>query len=236
MFDKLPVLRYGRVMGLAGDFEWADPPWWADAVDDCDVLTAADLEVLPPDPVSFPVLSVAEILAVVELAGPGADAIGLLISLRSRSLTEDQRLTVLQLWQPQLAWLTGAEQSALLDLVGATAPARPPAGASLEQRRAALDEEFRPLELAAALTTSVDRARNRVAHARLLAGAFKPLGDALKAGVLDPYRAWLCTETLTGLPDQAAVDQVLADVLPTAAGLTPARLRKALLKAARAVD
>src|SRR3954452_14842530 len=223
-------------MELTGDFEWADPPWWADAVDAGDVLVDADLIVLPPDPVSFPVLSVAEILAVVELAGPGAEAIRLLTSLRSRVLTEDQRLSALQLWQPQLAWLTGAEQTALLDLVGETRPAPLSAEASPEQRRAALAEEFRPLELAAALTTSVDQARHRVAHARLLAGALKPLGDALKAGVLHPYRVWLCTETLTTLPEPASVDQVLANVLPGAAGLTPTRLRKALRKAARRVD
>src|SRR3954447_2256021 len=222
-------------MGTVGDFEGGGEPWWADAVDAGDVLVDADLIVLPPDPVSFPVLSVAEILAVVELAGPGAEAIRLLTSLRSRVLTEDQRLSVLQLWQPQLAWVSGAEQTALLDLVGETRPAPPPAGASPEPRRAALAEEFRPLELAAALTTSVDQARHRVTHARLLAGALKPLGDALKAGVLDPYRVWLCTETLTPLPEQAARD-VLAAVLPGAAALTPARLRRALRKAARAVD
>src|SRR3954453_18653164 len=222
-------------MEPVGDFGWGGEPWWADAVDESDVVDCPEQWAVPVDAESFAPLSVSETLLAASVVGPGAEAIRLLTSLQSRVLTEDQRLTVLQLWQTQLAWLTGAEQDALLDLVGETRPAPLPAEASPEQRRAALAEEFRPLELAAALTTSVDQARHRVAHARLLAGALKPLGDALKAGALDPYRVWLCTETLTTLPEPAARD-VLAAVLPGAAALPPARLRKALRKAARAVD
>src|SRR3954454_11160916 len=104
-------------METVGDFEWAGEPWWADAVDESDVVDCPEQWAVPVDAESFAPLSVSETLLAASVVGPGAEAIRLLTSLRPRSLTEDQRLSVLQLWQPQLAWVSGAEQTALLDLV-----------------------------------------------------------------------------------------------------------------------
>ncbi len=106
----------------------------------------------------------------------------------------------------------------------------------LAARKAALAEEFWPVELAPALHTSVDQAKARIARARLLAGEWKVLGDRLRAGTLDPYRVWLITETLSALPDPARAAGVLAAVLPGAAAQTPTALKRALRKAARQAD
>ena len=221
---------------------WLEAPWWLDAVDAADVLADADVLAAPPDGELFAQLSVGQVLGVVKLAGPGPEAIRLLASLSGRVLSDDQRLSVVQLMQAQVAWVAGAEQQSIVDLVGPAAPPAVPADAPLEDpavlaaRKAALAEEFWPVELAPALHTSVDQAKARIARARLLAGEWKVLGDRLRAGTLDPYRVWLITETLSALPDPARAAQVLASVLPGAAEQTPTALKRALRKAARQAD
>ena len=72
---------------------WLEAPWWLDAVDAADVLADADVLAPPPDGELFAPLSVAETLGVVELAGPGPEAIRLLASLSGRVLSDDQRLS-----------------------------------------------------------------------------------------------------------------------------------------------
>ena len=49
---------------------------------------------------------------------PGPEAIGLLAGLAGREMTYQQQLQVIELFQPQLAWLEGAEQTALLEFAG----------------------------------------------------------------------------------------------------------------------
>ena len=239
--------------------EWAAAPWWLDAVAEGDVVEVAERWAVgnsavrgsaagdladgdsagfgpggvgpggvDPGGVDFSPLSVTETLLAVAAVGPGPEAARLLVSLRGRELTADQRLSVVQLWQPLLGWVAGAEQTAILDLVG---PA--PTGATDPQR--VLEDGFWPAELGPALHASSAHARDRIDQARLMAGAFKPVGDQLKAGRLDPYRVWLITKTLLTLPPQAA-EAVQAQVLPGAAGLTGGQLGKALRKAARAAD
>ena len=147
------------------DLGWLEAPSWLDAVDAADVLADADVLAAPPDGELFAPLSVGQVLGVVELAGPGPEAIRLLASLSGRVLSADQRLSVVQLMQAQVAWVAGAEQQSIVDLVGPAAPPAVPAGASLEDpavlaaRKAALAEEFWPVELAPALHTSVDQAK-----------------------------------------------------------------------------
>ena len=171
-----------------------------------------------------PALSVAVTLLSVDLAGPGPEAIALLSSLAGRQMTDEQRLTVVELWQPQLAWAAGAEQAAIVALVG-------PEPVTNAER----DSDFSGFELSAALSCTTDHAEQRIWRARLLAGRFVATGDLLRAGELDPYRVHVLLETLTTLhPEQAA--QVEAELLPLAAGMTGARLRRALRKAARRVD
>src|SRR5438105_13791718 len=88
---------------------------WLELIDEADVLEFPEL--LGAHGESGP-LSVEETLLAVSLVGPGAEAIRLLTSLRGQALTGEQRLHVVECWQPQLAWITGAEQTAIVDLVG----------------------------------------------------------------------------------------------------------------------
>src|SRR6266516_927488 len=102
-------------METAGDTGWAEVPWWLDAVAEFDVVDAPEQFAAVSD---LGPMSVAETLLAIDAAGPGPEAIRLLVSLRGQGLSDDEQLTVVQLWQPQLAWATGAEQTAVLDLVG----------------------------------------------------------------------------------------------------------------------
>src|SRR5437763_2615594 len=98
-------------MGMENTFDTGrvDPPWWLDGVPESDVSECPEQwAVADPAAVDFVPLSVAETLVAVSLAGPGSEAIRLLDSLRGQLLTEDQRLTVVQLWQAQKSWLAGA--------------------------------------------------------------------------------------------------------------------------------
>jgi hypothetical protein len=172
-------------------------------------------------------MSVEETLLAISAAGPGPEAARLLVSLRGQALTDDQKLSVVGLWQPQLAWTTAAEQAALLDLVG---PDPDP-----QDTQAALSDEFAPLELAAALHSTVPHAAGRIRHARLMGSTFTATQALLAQGRIDGYRVWLMLQTLTTLAPELAA-QVEAEILPRAAGLTGAELRTALRDAARRVD
>ncbi|MDX6255197.1 MAG: hypothetical protein QOJ11_1531, partial [Frankiales bacterium] len=204
--------------------DWAEAPWWLDAVAETDTVGGpeqwAPVSELGP-------LSVPETLLAISAAGPGPEAARLLVSLRGQPLTDEQKLSVVALWQPQLAWTTAAEQAALLDLVG---PDPHP-----QDKPAALTDEFTPLELAAALHVTVGHAAGRIRHARLMGSTFTATQQLLAQGRLDGYRVWLMLQTLTTLPPHLAA-QVEAEILPRAAGLTGAELRAALRDAARRVD
>jgi hypothetical protein len=209
--------------------EWVDAPWWLDAVAESDVVECPELLAAVND---LGPMTVAETLLAASMAGAGPEAIRLLTTLRGQTLTEEQRLTVIELWQPQVGWLTGAEQTAIVDLVG---PEPDPT-----DRKAVLADEFAPHELAAALHATPGHATARIAAARLLHSALKATGDRLRAGSLDPYRVWLITDTLTSLGSHptgvAAARQVEAEILGRAASMTGGQLRKALRKGCRAVD
>ncbi|BEP15152.1 hypothetical protein acdb102_34630 [Acidothermaceae bacterium B102] len=202
---------------------WDSVPWWLDAVHEDDAFDVPE-SFDDASGIGVPPLPVGVTLLAAELAGPGVEAVGLLASLAGRTMTQDQQLTLVQLWQPQLAWAAGQEQAAVAALAG-------PEPATAGQRR----DDFEAFELAPALHTSVDYAGQKIFHARLLSGAFVATGDALRAGTLDPHRVWVMLETLTTLPTELA-RQVEAEILPTAARSTPSRLRRALRKAARKVD
>jgi hypothetical protein len=200
-----------------------------DAVEESDVVECLELLAAADD---LGPMTVPETLLAASLAGPGPEAIRLLTSLRGQVLTDEQKLTVLELWQPQLAWLTGAEQTSIIDLVGPE-PDR-------ADQKACLADEFAPHELAAALHVTPRHASARIAAARLLHSSLKATGDRLRAGTLDPYRVWLITDTLTSLGSDpagvAAAQQVEADVLGRAASMTGGQLRKALRKGCRQTD
>ena len=214
------------VLGMddATTTDWAEAPWWLDAVAetdtvDCPEQWAAVGELGP--------MSVPETLLAINAAGPGPEAVRLLQSLRGQELTDDQKLTAVQLWQPQLAFTIAAEQAALLELVG---PEPDP-----QDKQAVLADEFTPHELAAALNVTVPHAAGRIAQARLMATTFTATQRRLAQGHLDGYRVWVMLQVLTTLaPDLAR--QVEAEILPRAGSLTGAQLRKALREAARKAD
>ena len=211
------------VMEMAAGPHWDTVPWWLDAVHEDDAFEVPE-SFEDAAGIDVPPLSVPVTLLGAELAGPGAEAIALLASLTGRDMTPDQRLTLIQAWQPQLAWATGQEQAALAALAG-------PEPTSDEHR----GDDFEAFELAPALRSTVEHAAQKIRHARLLSGDFTATGDRLRAGTLDPYRVWVILETLTTLPVDLA-QQVETEILPVAATLTGTRLRRALRRAARAVD
>ena len=208
---------------------WLDAPWWLDAAAESDVAACPESLAAMTD---LGPMTVAETLLAASAVGAGAEAIRLLTSLHGQRLTEEQRLTVVELWQPQLGWLTGAEQAAIVDLVGLEPDPK--------DKAACLADEFAPHELAAALHLTPKHATGRIAAARLLASSLKATGDRMRAGTLDPYRAWVIADILTTLGSDpaavAAARQVEAEVLAGAAHLTGGQLRKALRKGCRQVD
>jgi hypothetical protein len=209
---------------FAADFEGLDAPWWLDGVADSDVVVCTDQWAVLGE---FGPLSVAETLHSIRVAGPGPEAERLLMSLAGQQLTGDEALTAVELWQAQTAFVAGAEQQAILQLVGLKPD---PA-----DKVASLQGEFAAHELAPALNISTDAAQARIETARLMATTLKATGDKLRAGALDPYRVWVITETLlTVAPDIA--QQIEAQILPVAATLTGAKLRRALRNAARKAD
>jgi len=158
---------------------------------------------------------------------PGPEAIALLAGLAGRVMSEAQALQVVALWQPQLAWVAGAEQAALLRAAGPT----PDPG----DRKAVLEDEFTATGVAPVLNASIPHAQQRVDQARALSERFVDLGEALRSGGLDGYRVRVITEVLVTLrPAHAA--RVEQDIVPVAATLSPARLRRRLHALARAVD
>jgi hypothetical protein len=173
-------------------------------------------------------LPVGEVLLQVAGLDPGPEAIGLLDGLAGRVLSEAEALQVVALWQPQLAWVAGAEQAALLRFTG---PTPDPA-----DRQAVLEDGFVPAGLAPALNSTKDRARDRVVTARQLSEEFHELGELGRCGELDPYRVRVITEVLNTLVTVEQVDQVQAAILPVAATLSVRQLRKRLRTLAREVD
>ncbi|BEP14990.1 hypothetical protein acdb102_33010 [Acidothermaceae bacterium B102] len=173
-------------------------------------------------------LPVSEVLLQVAALAPGGEAISLLQGLVGRPMTEVEQLRTVALWQPQLGWVVGAEQTALLGYTGAT----PAPDDTLRD----LDDDFIPVSLSRVLNCTVDHAADRMFRARQLTEGYRDLGDLLRAGALDPYRVRLITEVLNTLqhPDQVAAVQ--AEILPIAATLAPSKLRKTLRRLAREVD
>jgi hypothetical protein len=196
------------------------PAWLARAV----AVEFVDVE--PVDPATM--VSVSELLAQVAELAPGPEAIALLAGLALRSLTADEWLSVVQRWQPQLAWAAGQESTAV---AGAAGPKPPPAEDPVRS--------FDPaaLELSPAIGVSQDFAYDKVATARVLApGALLArTGDALRAGELSPYRASILVERLAQLEPSLA-QAVEAKVLPGAGKGQAADLRRRIRRAITKLD
>src|SRR4051794_35890078 len=94
-----------------------------------------------------------------------------------RELSEGQRLTVVQLWQPQLAWVTGAEQAAVYAFTGPTPDPHDPV--------AVLSDSFTGCELGPALGCSPKQAQHKIDYARVLHQRFPATAAELQAGRLD---------------------------------------------------
>ncbi|MDX6209711.1 MAG: hypothetical protein QOE24_2102 [Frankiales bacterium] len=220
-------------MELAEDEQWfGGVPPWLDAVGAGDVLTASDLawqldwddlELADAAGQSLP----AEILVQVAAMRPGGEAITLLESLSERQLTADQRLTVVQLWQPLLAWAAGAETSAWLDFAGPETPADITADPVTPDYASFTSAELAAAELGPALGCTVDFAKKRIGTARQLGegGQFARVGGLLREGVLSDYRCRLLLSELV-LFEPAIAERVQDVVLDRAAALSPTTLKR----------
>src|SRR3954447_8764745 len=153
-------------------------------------------------------LPVAEVLTQIAALEPGPEAITLLHSLAGRSMDYREQLRVIELWQPQKAWMEGAEQDLLLAFAG---PTPDPA-----DQHAVLNDEFVPTHLAPVLNSTGSHAFDRVFTARKLAGEFSDLGDRLRSGQLDPYRVHVILETLLSFPNLDHALAVQEQILPEA--------------------
>jgi hypothetical protein len=195
------------------------PAWLARAV------AVEFLDVEPADPATM--LPVSELLVQVAGLAPGPEAIALLAGLAQRPLTADQWLSVVQCWQPQLAWAAGQESTAV---AGAAGP-RPATGDPVR------DLDPAPLELSPAIGVSQDFARDKVETARVLAagGLLAKTGDALRAGELSAYRVGILVERLAQLEPTLA-QAVEARVLPGAAKGQAADLRRRIRRAIVKLD
>src|SRR3954463_1866403 len=119
---------------------------------------------VPFDDTEGGLLPVAEVLLQVAALDPGPEAITLLHGLVGRAMSSQEALRVVELWQPQLAWVTGAEQTALLAFTG---PTPDPA-----DKQAAVAGEARPPALPPVLNASRNHAFDRVFTARQLSETF----------------------------------------------------------------
>ena len=139
---------------------YGTPPW-----------VARRLAVIFPEVAGGPV-PVGEVLLQVAALVPGGEAITLLGSLAGRVMSSQEQLQVVALWQPQLAWITGAEQAAGLAFAGPTPDRR--------DKAAVLDDEFVATNLVPVLNCTLDHAQERVWRARQLREQFTDLGDLLR--------------------------------------------------------
>jgi Domain of unknown function (DUF222) len=267
----LSVLADSVGMEMTQQVEGPDRvPDWLGAVCPDDLLTGSEVDELPdwdtdaalptgagltdvPEAELLAPLSVGEVLFRVDLAGPGVEAISLLSSLTFRVLTASEQLSVLQAWQPQLAWVAGAETAAVAEFVALNTvpiPGRPvliapPGATAAEIARAAAEAGGRPIgpeevftaadlaawELAPALGMSIDFARTRVRPALALApgGALARVGVALRAGLLSDYKTRLLIGELVDAASEviaAVQDRVLGVDNGAAAGFDPGRFRR----------
>jgi hypothetical protein len=202
---------------MGNGVRWVVPEGWVSPA--CSPVLNACEEVLPP---------VAELLLQVSALEPGPEAIALLHGLAGRRMTSQQSLRVAGLWQPQLAWVTGAEQAAVLRFAGPTPDPT--------DKKAVLDDGFVPNLLAPVLASTRDHAADRVVTARQLCEQFFDLGELLRCGELDAYRVRVISEVLNTLVTVEQVERVQAQILPVAAGLSVRQLRRRLRKLAREVD
>ncbi len=153
--------------------------------------------------------SVAEVIAEVEAVGPGPDAQRLLTQLDTMVLTADERLTVVELWEPQQSWLAAQRNTAMVTFAGATPPPRADSG----DYRA---DDWAVHQLVLAIGASEAFTRNRLHDARALAGTLAATGAALAAGWLSEYKARLIVKHTEHLDEEIA-RQVECYVLPKAA-------------------
>ncbi|BEP12018.1 hypothetical protein acdb102_03290 [Acidothermaceae bacterium B102] len=194
---------------------WPDTvPWWVDAPTDAELADAVPFTDPPWRP------SVAETLIEAGLAGPGPDAQRLLASLVGRSLTPDEALTAVQLWEAQEAWLVGHKHLALAAFAG-------PEPVTVDGFR---DDEALVHELGPAWGSTVEFAGTQIRLARLLSGTLTATGDRLRAGTLSPFKARMIADKLGDLPPETA-RQVEARVLPGAAEAFPRTLARRLQRA-----
>ena len=133
-------------------------------------------------------------------------------------MTRGEALRVVELWQPQKTWLTGAEQAAVLAYAGPTPDPNDEAAVTAD--------EFTPTSLARGLGSTSNHAYQRMFTARKLSEEFTDLGDRLRAATLDPYRVGIILDTL-----------LTFDHLPHALAVqSRTKLRKTLRRLAREVD
>lgn len=204
-------------MELTAGEGWADevPGWLARGL----VVDFEDSDAGP---------SVAEVLVQVAALEPGGEAISLLASVAGRTLSEDEKLTVVALWQPLLAWACAQEVAAVADLAGP----EPVPGPAVDEVFSV--DELIAYELAPALGISIGAARTRLRRSRLLApgGQFARTGALARAGQLSDYQTRILLGELEGVEPGIAAT-VEGQALAKAGSVTPTQLTRLIRRAVK---
>ena len=161
----------------------------------------------------------AELLARAVAAGPGGDAMGLLVQVRAEHLDLHDQVTLLATWAAQDGWLTARRTAAVVAVAGAWPK---PSGRSTGDPRV-VDEESVTAEVACALRVSDATATALIATARALHG---PLAAALPAVASGRWGFGHLRMVETELAPQVQRCSPRGPVLkdPTPTGSTPRRV------------
>jgi hypothetical protein len=163
--------------------------------------------------------SVADVLAEAALFGPGPEAITVLESLRGRSMTPDDALSVVELWDRQSRWLSVRCADATVAFAGARVET---------DRTRKRQQASRVLELGLVLDAGdAFLAQVVLPQARALATTLSATRAEVEAGRLSPYRARLICDKLRRL-DADLAREIEAKVLTSAARIRTASLRDKL--------
>jgi hypothetical protein len=148
---------------------------------------------------------------------PGPAAMVMLCSIDASRLDADDRLTVIEAWRRQEAWVAAASQASIV-------AAAKPCGPSRE------DAQWQQEIVARALRLPVGTATDRVETARVLTEKLPATLMALEFGDISYWHAHVLAETCADLDDVSAT-AIEARVLPNARDQTAAAFRRSVRRA-----
>jgi hypothetical protein len=161
-----------------------------------------------------------EIAAMLPGMDPGPVAMMLLRSIDIASVSESNRVLVVQAWERQAAWLNAQSQKALVAVVG---------------KKAVSKDDWVREEVACALGLSARAAQNRIHAARTLTALLPNTLALLDAGAISIRHALAFVDECRDL-EAATITAVEARVLARASHQTAAAFRRSIQRAILALE